>query len=67
MQRNLKHTKRFLNQKYDAYKNYADDTGNIVRAEIQLEDGGNIELELYPDIAPKTVAIFVKLANENFL
>ena len=29
-------------------------------------DGGNIELELYPDIAPKTVANFVKLANENF-
>lgn len=57
---------KVLNQKYDAYKNYADDTGNIVRAEIQLEDGGNIELELYPDIAPKTVANFVKLANENF-
>ncbi|MFQ9513121.1 MAG: peptidylprolyl isomerase [Clostridia bacterium] len=38
----------------------------MVRAEIQLEDGGNIELELYPDIAPKTVANFVKLANENF-
>ena len=37
-------------EKYDAYKNYSDDTGNIVRAEIQLEDGGNIELELYPDM-----------------
>ena len=48
------------------YKGYADGTGNVVNAEIQLEDGGNIELELYPDIAPKTVANFVKLANENF-
>ena len=53
-------------EKYDAYKGYADGTGNVVNAEIQLEDGGNIELELYPDIAPKTVANFVKLANENF-
>ena len=57
---------KVLNQKYDAYKGYADGTGNVVNAEIQLEDGGNIELELYPDIAPKTVANFVKLANEKF-
>lgn len=32
--------KRLFAEKYDAYKNYSDDTGNIVRAEIQLEDGG---------------------------
>ena len=57
---------KVLNQKYDAYKGYADGTGNVVNAEIQLEDGGNIELELYPDTAPKTVANFVKLANEKF-
>lgn len=50
--------KGFCRKNVDAYKNYSDDTGNIVRAEIQLEDGGNIELELYPDIAPKTVAKF---------
>ncbi len=49
-------------------KNYADDTGNIVRAEIQLEDGGNIELELYPDIAPKNGCKFLlNFANEKFL
>ena len=53
-------------EKYDTYKGYADGTGNVVNAEIQLEDGGNIELELYPDTAPKTVANFVKLANEKF-
>ena len=62
----LETQKQVLNQKYDAYKGYADGTGNVVNAEIQLEDGGNIELELYPDIAPKTVANFVKLANEKF-
>jgi cyclophilin family peptidyl-prolyl cis-trans isomerase len=27
---------------------------------------GDISLELYPDLAPKTVANFIKLANENF-
>lgn len=51
---------------YDAYKGYADGTGNVVNAEIQLENGGKIELELYPDIAPVTVNNFVKLANEKF-
>lgn len=57
---------KVFTEKYNAYKGYADGTGNVVNAEIQLEDGGNIELELYPDIAPTTVANFVKLANENF-
>ena len=52
-------------EKYDAYKGYADGTGNVVNAEIQLEDGGNIELELYPDIAPKTVANFVKIGRAH--
>ena len=55
-----------LNKKYDAYKGYADHSGNLVNAEIQLENGGVITLELYPDIAPVTVANFVKLANEHF-
>ena len=55
-----------MNKKYDDYKGYADGTGNVVNAEIQLENGGVIELELYPDIAPETVSNFVKLANEKF-
>ncbi|MGN0107975.1 MAG: peptidylprolyl isomerase [Hominilimicola sp.] len=38
----------------------------MINAEIQLENGGKIELELYPDIAPITVNNFVKLANEKF-
>ena len=33
---------------------------------IEMENGGKIELELYPDAAPKTVANFVKLVSEGF-
>lgn len=57
---------REMDKMYDAYKGYADGTGSVVNAEIQLENGGKIELELYPDIAPVTVENFVKLADENF-
>ncbi|MDD6484591.1 MAG: peptidylprolyl isomerase [Clostridiales bacterium] len=35
-------------------------------ATIELENGKKIELELYPDIAPITVANFIKLANEGY-
>ena len=31
-----------------------------------MENGGKIELELYPDAAPKTVANFLKLVGEGF-
>ncbi len=31
-----------------------------------MEIGGTIELELYPEAAPKTVANFLKLVNEGF-
>lgn len=55
-----------MDKMYDAYKGYADGTGNMVNAEIQLENGGKIELELYSDIAPETVDNFVKLADEKF-
>ena len=33
---------------------------------INVKDYGTMTAELYPDKAPKTVANFVKLANENF-
>ncbi len=33
---------------------------------ITMEDGGVIKLELYPQIAPNTVANFVTLAQSNF-
>ena len=35
-------------------------------AVITMEKGGQIELELYPEVAPKTVDNFVKLANKGF-
>ncbi|MGN1345717.1 MAG: peptidylprolyl isomerase [Eubacteriales bacterium] len=34
--------------------------------QIEMEGGGIIKLELYPEIAPITVANFVKLAKEGF-
>jgi cyclophilin family peptidyl-prolyl cis-trans isomerase len=33
---------------------------------IELEKGGTITIELYPDVAPNTVANFEKLANSGF-
>ena len=33
---------------------------------IEMETGGVIELELYPESAPKTVANFLKLVGEGF-
>ncbi len=40
-------------------------TGHPV-ATIQMEDGREIKMELYPEYAPQTVAHFVKLANSGF-
>lgn len=37
---------------------------NIVQ--IEMQDGGKIKLELYPDIAPITVENFKKLVSEKF-
>ena len=39
---------------------------NIKKAVIELEDGGKIELELYPDIAPISTENFIKLASSGF-
>ena len=33
---------------------------------LEMENGGKIELELYPEAAPKTVANFLKLVGEGF-
>ena len=33
---------------------------------IEMENGGKIELELYPEVAPKTVANFEKLVGQGF-
>ncbi len=39
---------------------------NIVKAEMIMENGGSVKLELYPDTAPITVENFKKLCNQNF-
>lgn len=39
---------------------------NKINAKIEFTDGGVINLELYPDIAPITVANFVSLAKARF-
>lgn len=41
-------------------------TKNTVSAVITLEDGEEINLELYPDLAPETVENFIDLADEGF-
>ncbi len=35
-------------------------------ATIEMEDGGVIKVELYPDVAPNTVKNFISLANSGF-
>ena len=35
-------------------------------ATIEMADGGTVTLELYPDVAPNTVANFIALANAGF-
>ena len=37
-----------------------------VNVKITMQGGGEIELELYPDVAPVTVANFKKLVEEGF-
>ena len=39
--------------------------GNVM-IQIEMENGGIIKLELYPDVAPITVENFVNLVSENF-
>ena len=33
---------------------------------IEMEDGGIIKVELYPDMAPETVNNFISLINKKF-
>lgn len=44
----------------------AEITGEPIMVQIEMENGGIIKLELYPDIAPITVENFVKLVNDGF-
>ena len=42
-----------------------EETGHPV-AVIEMQDGGNIIVELYDDVAPNTVKSFISLANKGF-
>lgn len=44
----------------------ADLVKNTIDATIELENGDEIVLELYPDIAPETVENFIMLAEDGF-
>ena len=39
---------------------------NKIMVEITMKDGGKMQFELYPDVAPATVENFVKLVNDGF-
>jgi peptidyl-prolyl cis-trans isomerase B (cyclophilin B) len=53
-------------ESYDVYKAYVNGTITKKYATIEFTDGKSIKLELYPDIAPKTVDNFIKLASNGF-
>lgn len=49
------------------YTDRAETTDTVTnRVQIELENGGIIQLELYPDLAPQSVANFQKLVSEHF-
>lgn len=50
---------------YGIYKKFTVNIPNPV-ATIEVEDYGTIKVELYPDMAPNTVANFIRLANRGF-
>ena len=43
-----------------------DFNGENVKVEMKIKDFGTVKLELYPDVAPITVANFVKLVESGF-
>lgn len=50
----------------DEAENTESSYGNRPRVIIEMEDGGEMVLELYPEFAPKTVKNFVDLAESGF-
>jgi len=50
---------------YGMYMNMTKEIKNPI-ATIEIQDYGTIKVELYPDMAPNTVANFVTLANNGF-
>jgi peptidyl-prolyl cis-trans isomerase B (cyclophilin B) len=50
---------------YGYYKKYTMEVKNPI-ATMEVENFGTIKIELYPEIAPETVANFITLANNGF-
>ncbi|MCL2426222.1 MAG: peptidylprolyl isomerase [Oscillospiraceae bacterium] len=46
--------------------NEVTDVPSVITGTIEMEDGGVITFELYPDVAPETVRNFVYLARQGF-
>lgn len=42
------------------------DTDETINVILEVNDGKQVEIELYPDVAPKTVENFVNLVNSGF-
>ena len=51
-----------MSEMYDTYRDYCFSQKRITKAEIELENGGIIKLDLYKDIAPISVNNFIHLA-----
>ena len=50
---------------YGYYEKFAKETKNPI-ATMVIEGYGEVKIELYPDIAPNTVANFIRLSNRGF-
>lgn len=50
---------------YGYYEKFAKEVKNPI-ATMEIEGYGTIKIELYPDMAPNTVANFIRLANRGF-
>lgn len=55
-----------LNTQNTQPQSLAELTENTIQATITMEDGGEIILELYPDLAPQSVRNFAYLARQGF-
>ncbi len=51
-------------KQYNGQTEYSKDTNPI--ATIEMENGSQIKIELYPEVAPQSVRNFILLANKGF-
>ena len=55
----------FAEDGYTIYSDYAKNREYVIKAQIELENGGIIKLDLFPNIAPITVSNFITLASNG--